>query len=417
MNHKLNIIVLVALVVKLILLFFTNNDLKMNPDEEHNYQIAFNHQHGLGYTIYVPEINTYKQTSFHSSFPVFIYEFLLKNDIKKDMWILFIHGLSLLLFLLSVIYFYKLSILFTGSENAALLSVITYCSYPSVLYYIGSLFLYENIVLPVLVIIVYRVIHGIKTGYKTADYLTIPIAIGVCCLLRPQLIMIYVLLLTVSSVYILITRKYKLLLLTLITISAAILLHVPILEKTKKQFGKSVLSTQTGFELLQGHHPEARGSWMGDWQDSTNQLFKYAHSNIEHLGLLNELEEGDARKQLAIKWIKEHPVQELILQFRKLGIYFLPKNFEVLPGYNFLNPINLLIHLLFISFLLKRIYSKRISFNELLLLMPVLGSIILSLIFFVGYRWRYYAEPFMIIFAWQLLSEIRIYTTKKLNNK
>ena len=84
MNHKLNIIVLVALVVKIILLFFTNYDLKMNPDEEHNYQIAYNHQHGLGYTIYVPEINTYKQTSFHGSFPVFIYEFLLKNDIKKD---------------------------------------------------------------------------------------------------------------------------------------------------------------------------------------------------------------------------------------------------------------------------------------------------------------------------------------------
>ena len=142
---------------------------------------------------------------------------------------------------------------------------------------------------------------------------------------------------------------------------------------------------------------------MGNWTDSSNQLYKYSHSQIKNINELNELEESKARKQLGIKWIKENPIGEIKLIFRKIAIYFLPNNFEVLYGCNFLNPINLIVHVLFLCFILVKLYNRTITINELLILSPIAASIILSIVFFVGYRWRYYAEPFMIIFAWQLI--------------
>ena len=38
----------------------------------------------------------------------------------------------------------------------------------------------------------------------------------------------------------------------------------------------------------------------------------------------------------------------LILQFRKVAIYFLPQNYSILPGNRIYNPINFIIHILMI---------------------------------------------------------------------
>ena len=108
-----------------------------------------------------------------------------------------------------------------------------------------------------------------------------------------------------------------------------------------------------------------------------------------------------------MKWIKENPADEIKLIVRKIAIYFLPKNFEVLYGSNILNPINLFTHIFFLCFILMQLYKKSITLNELLIFSPVAASIILSVVFFVGYRWRCYAEPFMIIFAWQFISILK----------
>lgn len=63
-------------------------------------------------------------------------------------------------------------------------------------------------------------------------------------------------------------------------------------------FGEYVLSTQAGYELLQGHNPNSKGSWMGDWKNSSSPNLIYAHSQINNIEELNELEEGKARKKL-----------------------------------------------------------------------------------------------------------------------
>jgi hypothetical protein len=168
-------------------------------------------------------------------------------------------------------------------------------------------------------------------------------------------------------------------------------------------FGEYILSTQSGFELLQGHNPYARGSWTGNWADSGSEIYKYVYSQIPNNDYLNEWDQSKARKRVAVNWIKENPLKEIKLSIRKLVIYFLPKNLEILRYSDLPNPINLLTHLFFISMVLLKVYSRKVKLNELLLFSPIAGSIILTIVFFVGYRWRYFAEPFMIIFAWMFV--------------
>jgi hypothetical protein len=54
----------------------------------------------------------------------------------------------------------------------------------------------------------------------------------------------------------------------------------------------------------------------------------------------------------------------------------------------------------------------------LFIALPVFASLFLSVIFFVGHRWRYYAEPFMLIIAIKFvvflsLSQVKQFSGKK----
>lgn len=379
----------------------------MNPDEEQNFQIALNHHQGNGYTLFDTDEQAFVPTSFHGSFPVFTYGFLLETGITKKSWILFVYVLSLILFGLSIHYFYKICLRFLHNQKFALWATITYCLYPSTLYYIGALFTYENMVLPILIIVFYRLLRSFDEGFGVSDYLLIPVMITLSCLFRPQTIAVYALLLLVYMVIAVRNRSFKWVPIMLITAVVAFASHVPILMKNKKMFGEYALSTQTGYEFLQGHNPTARGSWSSNWKDSSNVLYQYVHSEIENIHELNEWEEGKARKQLALDWMTKHPVDELKLTIRKLAIYFLPKNYDFLPGANAINPINLLIHLLFMAAVLLSVIKRSITPDKLFLFTPIAASIILSVVFFVGFRWRYYAEPFMIVFAWYFILALK----------
>jgi hypothetical protein len=50
--------------------------------------------------------------------------------------------------------------------------------------------------------------------------------------------------------------------------------------------------------------------------------------------------------------------------------------------------------------------NKFWTIEKTIILIPILGSIALTLVFFMGARWRYYAEPFMIIFAFMAFQQI-----------
>ena len=378
----------------------------MNPDEEFNYQNAKNASLETSVTNGVQE----KYISFHGYAPVSIYKFLVAHSIAKEWWVLFMYSVMLLLFAFSIFSFYKLSLMVLADERFAFFTTITYCFYPSVLYYIGALFYYENLALPVMVIVIYRLVVSFRNNFSWHDYLTIPLGICISCLFRGQVIIVYFIILTTYLLLSLRKKRFLNLPMLFIIVALTFAAHVPILLKNKKEFGAYILSTQYGFELLQGHNPTARGSWMAGSLNPENPLYQYVHQNIQNISSMNEYEECEARKHLALQWIKENPLSVLTLEIKKMAIFFYPANFEVLKAYNWFNPINFLVHILFILLLVSKIYRRSFSSAELTVLAPVVGSIILTIVFFTGYRWRYYAEPFMIILAWQFLQS---YVLKK----
>ena len=86
-----------------------------------------------------------------------------------------------------------------------------------------------------------------------------------------------------------------------------------------------------------------------------------------------------------------------------MAIIFLPKNYSIgkniLPYSDIFIPINFFVHFLFLlSVFLMCLRIRELELPELIVLSPVVFSILLSLVFFVGYRWRLWAEPFMITY-------------------
>jgi hypothetical protein len=400
-------IIFFATLFRIIFTVYNNPALTMNPDEESNYQIAANAEEGRGYVYFDVAKKEYFESAFQASFPAFTYQFLIRNHIPKNVWVAFVLSAGVALFAVSLYYFYLILGFFNVGAKNRLAALAVWCFYPSFQYYVGSLFAYENIVLPLLVINVYfflKLLNNRKLSIPEIAFMVVSIDLSV--LFRPHALFIYPLVFLTAGILIGFNRNrnagsvktYALLLLTVLVTATA--LHIPILQKTHKQFGAYILSTQSGFELLQGHNPYARGSWLGTWQDPEGEFYKYVKAAVPQIDSLNQYEESNARKELALNFVKNNPVKEVELVLRKMAAYFLPMNYEFLPSSQWYNPINLLVHVLFLISVGVSVFNlKRITRNEWFILAPVVASVGLTLIFFAGYRWRYYAEPFMIIFA------------------
>lgn len=404
MNYKRAVLYLALFFgfMRAVLLFYHNPNLIMNIDEESNYEVATNHYKGRGYTYFDEEKNAYLPTAFHASFTIFVYEsVLLKNHIHKRYWVAFCNVISAVLLAFSIHYFYLICLWFLSSK-LSYYATFSYCLFPSVIYYIGTLFWYEQIVLSILIIVIYLMLKSFKGVLSNIEIALLSCCIIIASLLRIQSITIFIPLLLFSIFYMLYQKQAKKSLMYGIILLLGIVAHFPSLAKNKSIYGHYILSTQMGYEILQGHNPFAKGSWMGDWLLPQSALYQYSHQKIPHIAELNQYEEGIARKQLAFNWIKENPFAEIKLLIRKLMLYFLPRNFEFLPFNQVPNPINFIFYLGFITYIINsfRTNTNAWTAERLFILMPIIGSLTLTLVFFMGARWRYYAEPFMIIFAW-----------------
>ena len=407
-NRSIVYLALIFGLIRLLLLFYNNPNLIMNIDEESNYEVATNHFKGRGYTYFDVEKNAYLPTAFHASFTIFLYEnLLLKNHIHKRYWLVFCNIVSALLLGLSIFYFYQLSLLFV-EQKLAYFSTFAYCIFPSVLYYIGTLFWYEQMVLSLLIMTIYWVLKSLTQKLSVFEMVGMALCIILSSLLRIQTIAIFAPLIAFLIVFLVYNKQYQSSLIYLSISLLALVSHYPSLQKNKLLYGSYILSTQTGYEILQGHNPYAKGSWMGNWLLPNSALYQYSHQKIPHLETLNQYEEGKARKELAIQWMKENPVDEIKLTLRKLMLFFLPRNFEFLPFNQFPNPINFIFYAGFLGYFVFAVRKKMQDWdiNKTIILIPILGSIALTLVFFMGARWRYYAEPFMIIFAFMFWQQI-----------
>ncbi|TGD83007.1 hypothetical protein [Hymenobacter wooponensis] len=412
MSSRIAIAALISIFIRIILFFIIyKGSLLLNPDDEGVFYIAKNYIEGHGYTVLRNGI--YEPSAFHASTPVFIYKWLIQAGISKNAWSLFICIFSLFTFFISAFYFYNLCVKFLNGR-VAFFATLTYLFYPSVLIYVGTCITYENFVMPMLVITVFLLVHTYQKGeMKLNDFLLLLLLSCISCIFKSNVLSVYVILFFLSTVMNLFKRRYGLAVsLSIISVIVSIV-HIPVLIKNKDLFGEYILSTQSGYELLQGHNPTARGSWMGNWREKSSPIYKYAHENIVGIDNMNEFEESIARKKLAVQWIKSNPLQEVVLLVRKSIIYFIPQNLEIVRTSSFYNPINFAVHILFISMVLYLILTKSVYEEDFILIAPFIGSFAVTLLYFVGYRWRYYAEPFMILYAWRMIDVMNQYYNAK----
>jgi hypothetical protein len=199
------------------------------------------------------------------------------------------------------------------------------------------------------------------------------------------------------------------LMLSLLTLGLVVAAHLPILQKNHQLFGAYMLSNQGGFELLQGHNSSTVGRFMYDWDEPASAFGEYVQAHIPNLRDLNQYQESQARAHLATYWVQTHPGAELRLWLRKTALFFSPENFISDAEPTFYHPVNAVVHLAFLGAILltiSRYRGLRFQRRDLLLLLPLLVAWLLSIVFFVGFRWRYFAEPAMIMFpliVWQRL--------------
>ncbi len=420
---------LLALIIVKITSLFWHNEWNwkkvcaVNTDEFLIAEVAMNYHKGLGYVSSMEIISKekYQKTALRPSFPVFTHIFLMKEYQKlnpeqpielsaQNPYFLFygtiIQIFSLLLFIGSLFAFQSIALFyFQGNEKWAWLTTTLFGLYPSILVYVGGLANYENIAMPLLVISFALILKAFENPLKWKRIILVTFAVIWATLIRPQTFFVFFFMFFWIIAWGIFKKKQLVnkFLLGSVLVSAIFLVNLPALLKNKELFGKYLLSTQMGFSFFEGHNAFARGSWCGDCGINPERpVFKYVREQIKDFENLNEFERSNALKNLAWQWIKENPLQEITLTFRKIAIYFLPHNSD----HNHLNLLNLFVHLGFLSFVFLSLWQRNFTKETILLLTPIIGSILLSIIFFVGYRWRYYAEPFMIISAMLFVKSI-----------
>ncbi len=420
MKNKLFFLaLLIAFSLKLYFGFQNYNFKEMVWDEESNYKIALQHYN----------TGVYPQYAFHGTGTVFLYELTLQLGISKSNFIKTMFVLNNLLYLWSIYIFYLLSNIFLDKKYSITTAII-YAFYPSTIYFIGSYFLYENISTYILIYVSYLCIKIInKEHLKNYTILYSSILISISCYLRAHLIAFYLIMFISMWLMVLYKKKVQKVdfgMNTIIKISITTLLffaifHYPILLKNEKLFGKKILSTQTGFELLQGHNPYATGIWNVKYYYLNNDSLRiYCNQHIKDNARLDELQQSEERKKLALSWIKENPSKELQLELKKIKLFFNPANMIVVNEIKYFfkyNPINIFIHFLFFLSLIIILINNKIDFNITMISLPVMSSLLISIVFFVGTRWRFYAEPFMILIAMIGLNNICKLAANHFNKK
>ena len=283
-NNYLPIIIAVTLIVKVVLLILYADFSSMNPDEERNFTIAKNFLDGKGYTV------DGKLTAFHGSFTVMLYKWIIVNDIKKEFYIALVHAASLLSFVFSILFFYKILLLAKVSKRASLLATLIYCIYPSNLLYIGNIFLYEKFVLPLMIVTLFILLDLVKNSNKSYIFF-VPIIVTLSSLFRAHMIFIYFIIFIIFLLYSLRSnsdiRNFKrLLIISIITAITLIITHIPFLQKNHEMFGSYVISTEAGYVFMFGHNDMARGAWPGNPDTGEYSYNDYSKDVIQDLDKL-----------------------------------------------------------------------------------------------------------------------------------
>jgi hypothetical protein len=358
-----------------------------------------------------------------------LYEKWTHDEVRVDHFDRYLHYYALifcilktLLFILSVFFFYRSLQLLLLHKSLVYAGTLLYILIPSIFIYIGWLDCWENPSLSLLMIYFYYFLRSFQQagglGFIPAFVIAALALLSVW--VRPHLLLIYLALsFLLVCFYISNARKnhssirFSALRLPLFTILLIIAGHIPILLQNKQYFGTAFLSTQSQFEFFQGHNPFARSSWNPNLYTQNKAYFDSVINSRQLGDNVSEYEEGKLYLDLAKDWSIHHPAKEVALTVKKVAGYFLPYNFL---NHKF-NVYTLVLGLSFFAFsfkLLKDIWKAKGKRNQIqtgmLVYAPALMTIVLTVLFFVGERWRYYAEPFFLV---MLLLLIDNYITQR----
>ncbi len=393
------------LCIRLVLNLHLNPGLEWNYDERRNGRIADNYLAGRGYVSTDPERHIVRPDAFHASFPVFVYIGWARLGLPKHYLTLLVYAAAAGCYLLGGLYVQRTLWHFGVSHGLSWVGAGLWAVYPSVVYYIGGFWWFENLALPLLIMVIYKLLRlygGRPLSWPDAWLLVGAVVLS--CLLRGYLLAVYGLVFGVFGLLMLScgSRATRLAVGLSLGIALAVgIAHLPIFLKNHQLFGAWTLSNQAGFELLQGHNSVTQGRFMFDWDDRTKPFDQYLRTHVPQLDALDQYQESQARARVARQWIATHPAQEAQLWLRKTALFFSPENFIADAPRTPWHPFTALVHLAFFVALvltLGQYQGLRFERRDALLLTPLIAAWLLSLIFFVGFRWRFFAEPALLLF-------------------
>lgn len=359
------------------------------------------------------------KTAFRPKFSVYLHiagiyiysklnpEFDLNNTLKMPQNYFYFYGIFLLFFkwiffIPSVICLFRIIRKLT-SEVIAYGFTLIFVVYPSTIY-VGLLNVFEPITTYMMVIFLHKICFDYWDNKQNSlvTILKYSVLVLFCMYLKPHVLLTIILLFLPAFVFSIIEKR---ILPGLKLISFSILLiilgHLPILKSNYDDFGKIFLANQAGIDFFHGHNPYAKGSWTSSlFVEHGDQLIPWIKQN-KNLPILDEKQEADYYQKLGIEWIVQNPMAELILATKKVAIFFLPFNFMSLK----FNLITFIIHLFLGVYLFYFINNKRYSnLIDWYILGIIFAILALNVLYFVEYRWRFFADPEIII-----LSSIGLY--------
>lgn len=297
--------------------------------------------------------------------------------------------------LVSVFYFYRLSrILFKPA--VAKIALCCYLLYPSLCFFIGIMNLHDCTVTYCLVIIVSMLAENYhQYRFRTRQAVFVGFLM-IVTLLKSQAILSLAFLMVLLFVLYLPKPPMHVWRFLLIANAIFIAALLPVFYQNHRDFGGFFLTTQSGVTFFHGHNPLARGSWYpGIWNADGGSIRKLLEPHRKALSA-GELSESQVYSHLAMDWIKENPGKEAVLLLRKTAIFLLPHNYLNWR----INLFTLFGHLGLIGFGVLAVFRWR-TMNKVFwfAVVPVISVLLVNLLFFVEYRWRLFADPFIILCA------------------
>lgn len=329
-----------------------------------------------------------------------------ENNYYK-IYAIIINYVSLLLCLISGFFFIEI-LNNVGVENRNLIYFATGCYFilTSSLIYVGLIPLYENISLPVAVILLSLLTNLLNNKYiiKWHHLFVLCFLITFSVMIRPQILIPTVfavsgfLLFTINKTLTLGFEKVKTSWIFILIFSFIFLIAQCSILIINFKYFDTVFYTNRADGFMWGHYDLARGSWDGTVDIENSEGYLYTRKLIPNFDNMTELQQNKSQLQVARNWMLENPLKELNLTIKKIMIFFYPNNFnEVEFSINMF-----LIHSLFFVFIFVFIFNFWKFYKNkalMLVLVFVFGVVFVNVLFFVEHRVKYFADPFMLIIS------------------